>query len=185
MSRNSRSSAQTEPDTSRPWTASSSTAGSVGDRSSRASKSNLISPISEGDPPAMPPDAWKRRSMKRSSYDYRHMSIGLPEKEAADLQKDLRRHSLRMTPPSITFSPIDSPEAEYPPVPPLRRSYERFAAPITSREKSKQHDIHAELHWEINASNPRNWTRRKKWIHTVIPCEEAEMAVLNLSELKR
>ncbi|KAK4540429.1 hypothetical protein LTR36_009175 [Oleoguttula mirabilis] len=31
----------------------------------------------------------------------------------------------------------------------------------------REHDVHADLHWEINALDPQNWSSRKRWLHTL------------------
>jgi MFS family permease len=42
----------------------------------------------------------------------------------------------------------------------------------------KTHDLHSDLHWEISSSNPRNWTRAKKWWHSFVVCAVAWVVLL-------
>ncbi|EME83025.1 uncharacterized protein MYCFIDRAFT_153709 [Pseudocercospora fijiensis CIRAD86] len=54
-----------------------------------------------------------------------------------------------------------------------QRSTADSASPQRSlqlQENAYEHDLHADLHWAINPCNPRNWTKRKKWMHTMLFC---------------
>ncbi|USW53366.1 Putative major facilitator superfamily, MFS transporter superfamily [Septoria linicola] len=164
-------------------TGASSVTSSVGDRTSRSSRASRTNLIAEGDVPALPSDAWKRRSVKRSSYDFKHMSVGLSNDEAAVLAHDAKRHSTTMTPTtSIATSPmlVDSPKTQPLPPPALNRSLKGVKRMKShARMWQEQTDLHADLHWEISAGNPRNWSTRKRRMHTFIPCAAAFICTLS------
>ncbi|CAK3759058.1 benomyl methotrexate resistance [Lecanosticta acicola] len=48
---------------------------------------------------------------------------------------------------------------------------------------AKPRDLHADLHWEVNTQNPRNWSRRRKWMHTLVPSALAFMFALGATVL--
>lgn len=147
--------------------------------SSSSRTSNMSMRLPEEPHPALPSDSWKKRSMKRSSYDLGHITARLSQAETSHLQQDARRHSRGMSAPnSVSLTTPTSPmqreflEPGAPPPPPIGRSYESLKAEQLMRENaSKQNDIHAELHWEIFGGNPRNWTRKMRWMHTAVACK--------------
>jgi MFS family permease len=105
-------------------------------------------------PPPVPPipsnheeEAWRRRSSKRQSYTSQ-MTCGTQHRGAswspAEAEKDVRPISVVST--TSTMEVRDGRLA------PRRRP---------------EHDIYGDLHWNINPLNPRNWRRRKKWLHTI------------------
>ncbi|KXT05221.1 hypothetical protein AC578_8359 [Pseudocercospora eumusae] len=51
------------------------------------------------------------------------------------------------------------------------------------QEKAYEHDLHADLHWTINPYNPKNWTKRKKWMHTLLFCAISWTIMLGASSL--
>lgn len=163
------------------WTAASSGTNSVGDRASRSSRASRTNLIAEEDVPALPSDAWKRRSVKRSSYDFKHMSVGLSYDEAAVLAHDAKRHSTTMTPStSIATSPmlVDSPKTQpLPPLAPNRSLNGVKRMKSHARTCQERTDLHADLHWEISAANPRNWSTRRRRIHIFIPCKRPRLVL--------
>ncbi|PPJ60858.1 hypothetical protein CBER1_07217 [Cercospora berteroae] len=160
----------------RSWTANSSAAKSTHFKTSSSSSrtSNMSMSLPEEPHPALPSDSWKKRSMKRSSYDLGRITARLSQAETSHLQHDAKRHSRGMSAPnSVSLTSPTSPtqreflEPGAPPPPPIGRSYESLKAEQSANENAmKQHDIHAELHWEIFGGNPRNWTRKMRWMHT-------------------
>lgn len=61
----------------------------------------------------------------------------------------------------------------------MRRAHR--PAPLTLDIPKSEGDLHADLHWQINARNPRNWRKLKKWIHTIIPSALAWVFALGSS----
>ncbi|KAF7188010.1 MFS transporter fsa7, partial [Pseudocercospora fuligena] len=51
------------------------------------------------------------------------------------------------------------------------------------QEKAYEHDLHAHLHWTINPRNPKNWTIRKKRMHTLLFCAISWTIMLGASSL--
>lgn len=59
------------------------------------------------------------------------------------------------------------PAASIPPMPPAPRQY---CIPHGEPGSSKnEHDVHADLHWEINPRNPKNWSETERWVSALIP----------------
>ncbi|GIZ42966.1 hypothetical protein CKM354_000621300 [Cercospora kikuchii] len=177
MTRNDARVAPAASSATRSSTANSSAPKSIHFKTSSASSrtSNMSMSLPEESHPALPSDSWKKRSMKRSSYDFGHITARLSQAETSHLQQDAKRHSRGMSAP--TGGSMTSPtqrdflEPGAPPPPPIGRSYESLKAEQSMNENaSKQHDIHAELHWEIFGGNPRNWTRKMRWMHTAVAC---------------
>ncbi|KAK1061131.1 hypothetical protein LTR33_012767 [Friedmanniomyces endolithicus] len=107
--------------------------------------------------PPMPPipteldeEAWRRRSAKRQSYTSQ-MTCGTmhtgSQPPTADPEKATR-------PLSQMFS---------------TSTREQQASRPPRREHSQpNNDAYSDLHWDINPLNPRNWSKRKKWAHTLV-----------------
>jgi len=95
--------------------------------------------------PPIPPDredpAWKRRSLKRSSLASM-MSGG------TQLLEDQSANATTRPPSEASLRPTPKPCPK-------------------SNVPRKQSDAYAELHWEINYFNPRNWSAGKQWLHTM------------------
>ncbi|TKA82561.1 hypothetical protein B0A55_01198 [Friedmanniomyces simplex] len=101
-------------------------------------------------PTELEEEAWRRRSTKRQSYTSQ-MACGTIYKgsraSTADPEKATR-----------PFSQISSTSTT-----------EVWAGRTPRRKPSKpDHDVYGDLHWDINARNPRNWSKRKKWAHTLV-----------------
>ncbi|KXT16760.1 hypothetical protein AC579_5496 [Pseudocercospora musae] len=99
---------------------------------------------------------------------------------------------------SRSQTPVQTParDASTPPVrhattTPTRLSTNQRSAPDSAtpqrslqlQEKAYEHDLHADLHWTINPYNPKNWTKRKKWIHTLLFCATSWTIMLGASSL--
>lgn len=112
------------------------------------------------DAPPIPPiptneeeEAWRRRSNKRLSYT--SQMSGRTNYTATTMQQ-----LLGAAPESKTARPISdvSNASSFGP-----RQSQRDSRTTRRTEP----DAHAELHWEVNALNPHNWTSRKRWMHTL------------------
>lgn len=97
------------------------------------------------EPPPIPPipterqeEAWRRRSRQRCSYTE---------------QMTGKR-------PWITVQALDADSGR------KARPPSSYSATTSARSATVRRDMHADLHWEINALNPLNWRKRRKWYHT-------------------
>ncbi|KAK5687423.1 hypothetical protein LTS10_001561 [Elasticomyces elasticus] len=113
--------------------------------------------------PPMPPipteqeeEAWRRRSTKRQSYTSQ-MACGTIYKGSQTSLQDPEK-SARPPRPPRPFSQISATST-------VEISAGR---PPRQKQSKPEHDVYGALHWEINARNPRNWTKRKKWAHTLV-----------------
>ncbi|KAK5740768.1 hypothetical protein LTR17_004358 [Elasticomyces elasticus] len=113
--------------------------------------------------PPMPPipteqeeEAWRRRSTKRQSYTSQ-MACGTIYKGSQTSLQDPEK-SARPPKPPRPFSQISATST-------VEISAGR---PPRQKQSKPEHDVYGALHWEINARNPRNWTKRKKWAHTLV-----------------
>lgn len=113
-------------------------------------------------PPDEPPEAWRRRSLKRDSYT---SQMSLRHSESGT-----NLVGMATTPASGTTDDISVLTDGEPTTKPAmgshmprggRKRSSRVA--MDMREKS-QYD---ELHWQVSGLNPNGWSRRKKWLHTL------------------
>ncbi|KAK1045077.1 hypothetical protein LTR74_018211 [Friedmanniomyces endolithicus] len=44
----------------------------------------------------------------------------------------------------------------------------RASRPPRREHSQPNNDAYSDLHWDINSLNPRNWSKRKKWAHTLV-----------------
>ena len=95
--------------------------------------------------------AWRRRHSKRCSYTS-HMSGRSGAIKPQSFGADAEIKSVR---PKSVLSTTSA----------LRPSTSRLDLGAYGRSG---HDVHAKLHWDINALNPRNWNSKTKWLHTLI-----------------
>jgi hypothetical protein len=61
-----------------------------------------------------------------------------------------------------------------PPIP--NRSSKRVRGEKQQQQQQRRRsedagDLHADLHWEINWHNPRNWSKRRRWVHSLVAGE--------------
>ena len=109
-------------------------------------------------PPPMPPmptaqeeEAWRRRSTKRQSYTSQ-MTCG-------SMHNDPSRMSTANT------------EQDWRPISQISTTSTtgiREGRPPRRKPSKPEHDVYGDLHWHINPLNPRNWSKRKKWAHTLL-----------------
>jgi MFS family permease len=107
--------------------------------------------------PPIPVDedaAWRRRSIRRSSLTSL-MSVRPYERSLhGDVAADAEKQDYSRPVSGHTTA------SRYPPASGHGDSRSRIRPPDI--------DVHAQLHWDINALNPRNWSSRKRWLHTLL-----------------
>ncbi|KAK1814350.1 hypothetical protein LTR12_011247 [Friedmanniomyces endolithicus] len=107
--------------------------------------------------PPMPPipteldeEAWRRRSAERQSYTSQ-MTCGTMHTDSRATTADPEQAT---RPLSQTFS--------------TSTREQQASRPPRRRYPQPDHDAYSDLHWDINPLNPRNWSKRKKWAHTLV-----------------
>ncbi|KAK0894589.1 hypothetical protein LTR02_012218 [Friedmanniomyces endolithicus] len=101
-------------------------------------------------PTELDEEAWRRRSAKRQSYTSQ-MTCGTihtnSRASTADPEKGTK-----------PFSQIPS----------TTTTEQRASQPPRRKHPQPDHDRYSDLHWDVNPLNPRNWSKRKKWAHTLV-----------------
>ena len=108
------------------------------------------------EPPPLPPippdreqEAWRRRSLKRCSYTSQMSKYSATQPTAAELRAGQPTNS-------STLSLGHSMRSAAP--------TQRLSQPTTRR---RIQDPYEDLHWQVAAYNPRNWSNAKKWLQSL------------------
>ncbi|KAK1060384.1 hypothetical protein LTR74_011927 [Friedmanniomyces endolithicus] len=101
-------------------------------------------------PTELDEEAWRRRSAKRQSYTSQ-MTCGT-------IPTNSRPPTAVPEKPTTPFSHISSTST----------TDQRTSRPPRRKHPQPDHDRYSDLHWDINPLNPRNWSKRKKWAHTLV-----------------
>ncbi|KAK5125927.1 hypothetical protein LTR85_011282 [Meristemomyces frigidus] len=96
-------------------------------------------------------ESWRRRSNKRCSYTSQ-MSGRNTYAATQPLGADSEKKQTRPVSEVSTSTTMASR--------PAKRSSRGVTAPM-------EQDMHTDLHWDIDALNPRNWSSRRKWLNTM------------------
>lgn len=108
-------------------------------------------------PPDEPSEAWRKRTLKRDSYTSQ-MSLRRTESAAS--------FAISPAPTSVVGDALMQS-------PGVNTSNEKVPAPIASARSARtSRHIHEnrqyeELHWQVSGLNPKGWSRRRKWMHTL------------------
>lgn len=101
-------------------------------------------------PPDQPSEAWRRRSLMRDSYTSQ-MSLRVSES------------GTRPQTPADTVEAIATCEKGVSANGGGARTKRKSRMAMNVQEKG-QYD---ELHWQVSGLNPKGWSRRRKWMHTI------------------
>jgi len=101
-------------------------------------------------PTELDEEAWRRRSAKRQSYTSQ-MTCGTTHTGSRPPTADPEK----ATQPFSQVSSTSTTQA-------------RASRPPRREILQPDHDAYSDLHWDINPLNPRNWSKRKKWAHTLV-----------------
>ena len=155
-----------EPPTERPKTASSSSyfGGQNRTLSSKASASSIATaPDLEKTPwdaPPVPPipadkevEQWRARSRKRMSYVSHMSNYSVPRASTSDGKAHAHVSTI-----SISHSGKSMP-----------------TAPLSHPNRLHGQSGDEDLDWQIAPYNPRQWSRRKKWLHSLAAGESCRL----------
>ena len=100
-----------------------------------------------------------------------HAPVAPVQTPSRDASTPAVRHTTTTTPTRLSTNQRSTPDSATP-----QRS-------LQLQEKAYEHDLHADLHWTINPRNPKNWTIRKKRMHTLLFCAISWTIMLGASSL--
>ena len=105
-------------------------------------------------PPDQPSEAWRRRSIKRDSSTSQ-MSLRLSESGTRPQTPEVGQ--------AMLANGVADRTADGNAIAKCARTKGSSRLALDVREKCQ----YEELHWQVSGLNPKGWTRRKKWMHTL------------------
>ena len=93
------------------------------------------------------PEAWRRRSLKRCSYASQMSNYSTVDSPADPESKHRRKVSLVSLDPSMKSN-----------------ASRNFSRPTRYRQDGARS---VDLNWKLAGFNPQNWSKAKKWVHTI------------------
>ncbi|KAK4504114.1 hypothetical protein PRZ48_005029 [Zasmidium cellare] len=168
---------------SRPWTASTATTAN----NQEIDKTRLSAPqpatiarakseaLRTGRPQQQYSIEQKSLASRRASYAGRGPIRSISPRNTS------HSPSIASVSPTTTVCPTPKTTTPQRPPQPPTISSTRKQPQLSIRIPTSTDDLHADLHWQINAQNPRNWSKIKKWMHTLVPCALAGVFALGSS----